>query len=65
MLRSGFAIRPGELINIRFEKPLYASGSQVVASKVVWCRDLEAHGETVSRFGIGIGLAQLLQFPEE
>jgi uncharacterized protein YjbI with pentapeptide repeats len=65
MLRSGFAIRPGELINIRFEKPLYASGSHVVASKVVWCRDLEAHGETVSRFGIGIGLAQLLQFPEE
>jgi len=45
MLRSGFAIRPGELINIRFEKPLYASGSHVVASKVVWCRDLEAHGE--------------------
>jgi hypothetical protein len=58
MLRSDFALRPGERINIRFEKPLYASGAQVVASRVVWCRDLETHGGTVSRFGIGIGLAQ-------
>jgi hypothetical protein len=53
-------MHPGDFINVRFETPLYASASNVVASKVVWCRDLEAHGETVNRFGIGIALAQNL-----
>ena len=56
MLQSGFAIPPGELIKIRFEKPLIASLSNVMSSKVVWCRDLAADGETVSRFGIGVSL---------
>jgi len=56
MLKSGFAIAPGELIKIRFEKPLIASSSNVMTSKVVWCRDLAAHDEAVSRFGIGVTL---------
>jgi uncharacterized protein YjbI with pentapeptide repeats len=56
MLQSGFAITPGELINVRFEKPLLASLSTVIASRVVWCRDLPAHGESDSRFGIGVSL---------
>jgi hypothetical protein len=57
MLRSGFAITPGEWVKIRFEKPLIASISNVMTSKVVWCRDLAAHGEAVPRFGIGVSLA--------
>ncbi|CAG0951092.1 partial Secreted effector protein PipB, partial [Anaerolineae bacterium] len=56
MLRSGFAIPPGESIRVRFEKPLLASISNVMNSKVVWCRDLAAQGETDARFGIGVSL---------
>jgi hypothetical protein len=56
MLRSGFAVTPGEGIKVRFEKPLVASASNVMDSKVVWCRDLAGHGEAASRFGIGVSL---------
>jgi hypothetical protein len=56
MLRSGFAVTPGEGIRVRFEKPLVASAPNVMDSKVVWCRDLAGHGEAVSRFGIGVSL---------
>jgi hypothetical protein len=57
MLRSGFALPPGELVQIRFEKPLLASISNVMTSRVVWCRDLAAHaGAEGARFGIGVSL---------
>jgi hypothetical protein len=56
MLRSGFALPPGELIQIRFEKPLLASIPNVMTSRVVWCRDLAAHGGADARFGIGVSL---------
>jgi hypothetical protein len=56
MLRSAFAIAPGERIKIRFQKPLIASSPAVIASKVVWCRDLTARGEAAPRFGIGLSL---------
>ncbi len=58
MLRSGFALPPGELIKIRFENPLLASISNVMASRVVWCRDLADPGGTDARFGIGVRLVQ-------
>lgn len=54
MLRFDFAISPGELIEIRFDKPLHSSISKVMTTRVVWCRDLEAQDETDSRFGIGV-----------
>jgi hypothetical protein len=56
MIRSGFAIPPGEAVKIRFGKPLLASASNVMASRVVWCRDFGAQVESVSRFGIGLSL---------
>jgi hypothetical protein len=56
MLRSGFALPPGELIKIRFEKPLLASISNVMTSRVVWCRDLAVQGGADARFGIGVSL---------
>ena len=56
MLLSDFAIRPGDIISVRFEQPLYPSGVNVVTSKVIWCQDMEAQDEMKARFGIGIRL---------
>ena len=56
MLRFDFAIRPGEFIEIRFDKPLHSSVSKIMTTRVVWCRDLEAQDETDSRLGIGVHL---------
>jgi Probable Zinc-ribbon domain/PilZ domain len=56
MLLSDFAVSPGEFIKIRFDKPLHSSIPKTVASRVVWCRDLENKDEAVSRFGIGLSL---------
>jgi len=56
MLRSDFAISPGEFIEIRFDKPLHSSVSKIMTTRVVWCRNLEAQNETDSRFGIGVNL---------
>ena len=56
MLRSNFAIRPGEIIRVRLDKPLYTSASNLMTSKVVWCRDLNDQDDTVTRFGIGVSL---------
>ncbi|NTW68161.1 MAG: PilZ domain-containing protein, partial [Nitrospirae bacterium] len=56
MLRSNFAIRPGEIIRVRLDKPLYTSASKLMNSKVVWCRDLNDQDDTVTRFGIGVSL---------
>ena len=56
MLRSNFAIRPGEIIRVRLNKPLYTSASNLMTSKVVWCRDLDDQDDTVTRFNIGVSL---------
>jgi hypothetical protein len=56
MLLSDFAVRPGEFIKVRFDRPLHSSIPKIVASRVVWCRDLENKDETFSRFGIGLSL---------
>jgi len=56
MLLSDFAVRPGEFIKIRFDTPLHASVPKIVASRTVWCRNLEDEDETVFRFGIGLCL---------
>jgi hypothetical protein len=56
MLFSDFAMHPGELIKIRFDKALHSSIPKIVTSRVVWCQDLEDPGETGSRFGIGLRL---------
>ncbi len=54
MLYSDFAFKPGELISVRTEQPLYPSAPNVVTSRVVWCRDVNAKGEANGRFGIGL-----------
>jgi Probable Zinc-ribbon domain/PilZ domain len=56
MLFLDFAMHPGEFIKIRFDKPLHSSFPEIVASRVVWCRDLENQEETLSGFGIGLCL---------
>jgi hypothetical protein len=56
MLFSDFAVRPGELLKIRFEKPLHSSVPKTVATSAVWCRDLEDKVETAFRFAIGFCL---------
>ena len=54
MLQADFAINQGEINKIRLDKPLYASSSNVVTTKVVWCRDLESQNETDYGYGIGL-----------
>jgi hypothetical protein len=56
MLFSDVAMRPGEFIKVRFDKPLHTSIPKIVTSRVVWCRDLEEHETAGSRFGIGLRL---------
>jgi len=56
LIRSDFPIRPGSLVKIRLEKPLYASESNVVESRVVWCKPFEDDTGRSSRFGIGVRL---------
>ena len=56
MLLSDFAVKPGDLISVRFDQPLYPSATNVVASKVIWCRDMEGQREIKAHFGIGIRL---------
>lgn len=56
MLFSDFVMRPGEIIKVRFDKPLHSSFPNTVAGRVVWCRDLEDQKEAVSRFSIGLRL---------
>jgi hypothetical protein len=55
-IRSDFPIRPGTLIRIRLEKPLYVSDSTLVNSRVVWCKPSEDDAEGGPRFGIGVRL---------
>jgi hypothetical protein len=56
MLDSDFALNPGQLIKLRFDKPLHFLASKVVSSRVVWCRDLDAAGDAHSRFAAGVSL---------
>jgi hypothetical protein len=56
LIRSDFPLRPGILVKVRLEKPLYASGSDVVESRVVWCRPFEDDSGQHSRYGIGVNL---------
>lgn len=56
MLLSDFAIRPGDIISIRLDQPLYPSGANVVDSRVVWCKDMEARREMDTHFAIGVRL---------
>jgi hypothetical protein len=56
MIHSDFPISPGARIKIRLEKPLYASVSDVVDSRVVWCKEIEDDSGKDSRFAIGMRL---------
>lgn len=56
MLGSDFALDPGQLIKLRFDKPMHFSASGVVSSRVVWCRNFEAPDDTHHRFGVGVSL---------
>lgn len=56
LLRSDFAIRPGDVVSIKLDQPLYPSASNAVISKVMWCRNLETLGETSLPFGIGLSV---------
>jgi hypothetical protein len=56
MLGSDFALRPGQLLTLRFDKPIHFSASSIVSSRVVWCRDLEAPGDLDARFVVGVSL---------
>ena len=56
MLFSDFALQPGEVISVRLEVPLHPSTAKILTSRVVWCQDVEAQGETRARFGIGVRL---------
>jgi hypothetical protein len=57
MLLSDFAVKPGEIISVRFDQPLYPSSTNLVTSKVVWCQDMEAaQRDMKARFGIGLRL---------
>jgi hypothetical protein len=54
MLLSDFALKPGEIITVKTDQPLFPSAPSVVASQVVWCWDMEALDGTNARFGIGV-----------
>jgi hypothetical protein len=56
LIRADYHINPGTLVKIRLEKPLYASVSNVVDSRVVWCRKFEDEIGKSTRFGIGVNL---------
>jgi hypothetical protein len=56
LLRSDFAVRPGDIVAIKLGRPLYPSASDVVMSRVIWCRNLEAHGEATLPYGIGVSI---------
>jgi hypothetical protein len=56
MLLSDFVLKPGEIVSVRLDQPLYPSAANVVTSKVIWCEDMEAQREMKGRFGIGIRL---------
>lgn len=54
MLFSDFALKPGEIIVVKTDQPLYPSAPRVATSRVVWCRDMDTLGATNARFGIGV-----------
>jgi hypothetical protein len=54
MLLSDFALKPGEIISIKTDQPLFPYAPSVVASQMVWCRDMDALGGTNARYGIGV-----------
>jgi len=54
MLFSDFALKPGEIISVKTDQPLFPSAPSVVASQVVWCWDMEALDGTNARYGIGV-----------
>jgi hypothetical protein len=54
MLFSDFALKPGEIISVKTDQPLYPSAPNVVTGRVVWCRDADAQGEAHGGFGIGL-----------
>ena len=56
LIRSEFPIGAGTLVRVRLEAPLYASDSNVVDSRVVWCRRFEKEGGQYSRYSIGVSL---------
>lgn len=59
MLGSDFALNPGQLIKLRFDKPMHFSASSVISSRVIWCRDLEAPEDPEdmdSRYAVGVRL---------
>jgi len=59
LLGSDFALNPGQLIKLRFDKPIHFLTSTVVSSRVVWCRDLETNEnpeDIDSRYAVGVCL---------
>lgn len=56
LIRADFQLTPGDLVKIRLEKPLFASVSTVIDSRVAWCRKFEDETGRYTRFGIGVRL---------
>jgi hypothetical protein len=56
LLFSDFNVSPGTIIRVRFDKPMFFSASGVATSRVIWCRSLDARGDTPYRFAIGVSL---------
>jgi hypothetical protein len=54
MLLSDFALKPGEIISVKTDPPLFPSAPGAVTSRVVWCRYMEALDGTDARYGIGV-----------
>jgi len=54
LLRSDFSVKPGEVVSIKLDQPLYSSASTAVSSQVIWCRNLETSSDASLPFGIGL-----------
>jgi hypothetical protein len=54
MLFCDFGLKPGEIVSVRTDQPLYPSAPSRVISRVVWCRDESALDLTNGRYGIGL-----------
>ncbi|MCU0558770.1 MAG: zinc-ribbon domain-containing protein [Desulfobacterales bacterium] len=56
LIRADFQLTPGDIVKIRLEKPLFASTSTVLESRVAWCQKFEDEARRHIRFGIGVRL---------
>lgn len=57
MLSSDFTIPLGELIKVRFNKPMYSRVPQALDGRVVWCREIEDSKDDAAHFSMGLCMA--------